>query len=324
MINIDDCWMTHERDEHGKLQADPDRFPHGIKWIADYAHAKGIKLGIYNDYGKKTCGGYPGSEGHLLDDARTFAEWEIDYLKMDGCYGDPLDRNDGYPAMTRFLNETGRKIVYSCSWPAFSPDMDFSKLPPNCNLWRNFYDIKANWGNLRWVMDKFGNETHWANYAGPGHWNDADMILVGLKGGKLTREEEKTHFAIWSILASPLIMSNDLREISPQAVEILRNKEIIAVDQDPLGRAGIRLTPFEELLAIWSRPLANGDVAVALLNQDDVITDIKLDFKMIGTCMKYSIRDLYEHEELGVFEESYTGKSIPIHGVQMLRLTPIA
>ena len=191
MINIDDCWMTHDRDANGKLYPDPQRFPHGIKYLADYAHSKGVKLGIYNDYGKHTCGGYTGSEGYLLDDARTFAEWEVDYLKMDGCYSELLDQHDAYPAMARFLNETGRKIVYSCSWPAYDLDMDYAPLPPNCNLWRNWDDIECNWRSIKSIMDKFGNNTKWAEYAGPGHWNDADMIVAGLKGGTLTEDESK-------------------------------------------------------------------------------------------------------------------------------------
>ena len=324
MVNIDDCWMTHDRDANGRLYPDPERFPHGIKWLADYAHSKGVKLGIYNDYGTKTCGGYTGSEGHLLEDAKTFAEWEVDYLKMDGCYSELLDQSDAYPAMTRFLNGTGRKIVYSCSWPAYDADMDYAKLPPNCNLWRNWGDIRCEWNTIKKIMDKFGNETKWAEYAGPGHWNDADMIVAGLKGGSLTEDESKSHFAIWSILASPLIMSNDLRELPEWAVKILRNKEIIAVDQDVMGKQGIRITPFEETRSVWARPLANGDVAVALHNHGEEVVDIPLDFKIIGNKMKYSLRDLYEHEELGEFEGRYVAKSVPVHGVQMLRLTPIA
>ena len=322
MINIDDCWMTHDRDANGKLYPDPQRFPHGIKYLADYAHSKGVKLGIYNDYGKHTCGGYTGSEGYLLDDARTFAEWEVDYLKMDGCYSELLDQHDAYPAMARFLNETGRKIVYSCSWPAYDLDMDYAPLPPNCNLWRNWDDIECNWRSIKSIMDKFGNNTKWAEYAGPGHWNDADMIVAGLKGGTLTEDESKSHFAVWSILASPLIMSNDLRELPAWAVKILRNKEIIAVDQDVMGKQGIRVTPFEEQRSVWARPLANGDIAVALHNHGDEVVDIPLDFAIVGTASKYSIRDLYEHEELGVFTDSYVAKQVPVHGVQMLRMTP--
>ena len=173
-------------------------------------------------------------------------------------------------------------------------------------------------------MDKFGNNTKWAEYAGPGHWNDADMIVAGLKGGTLTEDESKSHFAVWSILASPLIMSNDLRELPAWAVKILRNKEIIAVDQDVMGKQGIRVTPFEEQRSVWARPLANGDIAVALHNHGDEVVDIPLDFAIVGTANKYSIRDLYEHEELGVFTDSYVAKQVPVHGVQMLRMTPIA
>ena len=140
----------------------------------------------------------------------------------------------------------------------------------------------------------------------------------------MTEDESKSHFAIWSILASPLIMSNDLRELPEWAVKILRNKEIIAVDQDVMGKQGIRITPFEETRSVWARPLANGDVAVALHNHGEEVVDIPLDFKIIGNKMKYSLRDLYEHEELGEFESRYVAKSVPVHGVQMLRLTPIA
>ena len=324
MINIDDCWMTHDRDEKGRLYPDPERFPHGMKWLADYAHSKGVKLGIYNDYGTHTCGGYTGSEGYLLEDARTFAEWEVDYLKMDGCYSQLLDQHDGYPAMARFLNETGRKIVYSCSWPAYDQEMDYSLLPPNCNLWRNWYDIQSHWHSIKNIIEKFGNETRWADYAGPGHWNDADMIVVGLRGGDLTIDESKSHFALWSILASPLIMSNDLREFPDWARRIVQNKEIIAVDQDVMGKQGIRYTPYEENRQIWARPLANGDWAVALHNHGEEVVDIPFDFKLLGKTSRYAIRDLYEHKDLGEFENTFVAEKVPVHGVQMLRITPIA
>ena len=243
---------------------------------------------------------------------------------MDGCYSELLDQSDAYPAMTRFLNETGRKIVYSFSWPAYDMEMDYAPLPPFCNLWRIWDDIECIWLSIKCIMDKFGNETKWAEYAGPGHWNEADMIVAGLKGGSLTEDESKSHFAIWSILASPLIMSNDHRALPEWAVKILRNKEIIAVDQDVMGKQGIRITPFEETRSVWARPLANGDVAVALHNHGEEVVDIPLDFKIIGNKMKYSLRDLYEHEELGEFESRYVAMSVPVHGVQMLRLTPIA
>ena len=150
------------------------------------------------------------------------------------------------------------------------------------------------------------------------------MIVVGLKGGTLTEDESKSHFAIWSILASPLIMSNDLRELPDWAKRIVQNKEIIAVDQDVMGKQGVRITPFEEVRSIWARPLANGDLAVALHNHGEEVVDIRLDFSIFGKGRKFSIRDLYKHEELGVFEGEYVAQSVPIHGVEMLRLTPVA
>ena len=310
MINIDDCWMTHDRDENGRLYPDPERFPHGIKWLADYAHSKGVKLGIYNDYGTKTCGGYMGSEGYLMLDAKTFAEWEVDYLKMDGCYSQLIDQADAYPAMTRFLNETGRKIVYSCSWPAYDMEMDYAPLPPNCNLWRNWDDIECNWRSIKSIMDKFGNETKWAEYAGPGHWNDADMIVAGLKGGSLTEDESKSHFAIWSILASPLIMSNDLRELPDWAVKILRNKEIIAVDQDPLVSPPEIRDRGNGVLE-YSKRLADGSTAIALFNRSDDRRSCLLDEACRG-------RELWSGEERELCGELMV---LP-HSVQLYRTLP--
>lgn len=262
-----------------------------------------------------------GSEGHLLTDAKTFAEWEVDMLKMDGCNSEVLDQSDAYPAMTHFLNATGRQMLYACSWPCYDQAMDYSLLPPHCNMWRNWWDVRSTWPNIRRIMDKWGNETRWAQYAGPGHWNDADMIVVGMKGTEMNEEESKTQFAIWCMLGSPLFMSNDLRELPEWARKILTNKEIILIDQDPLGKVATRRTPYEENGVVWSRPLANGDVAVALMNRGDEVRDIELPFQMIGSAKAYSIRDLYLHEELGVFEGKFVGKKIPAHGTMMLRLS---
>ena len=264
-----------------------------------------------------------GSEGHLYTDAMTFAEWEVDMLKMDGCNSEVLDQSDGYPAMTRFLNETGRQILYACSWPCYDQSMDYALLPPNCNMWRNWWDVRSTWPNIRRIMDKWGNETRWAKYAGPGHWNDADMIVVGMKGTEMNEEESKTQFAIWSMLGSPLFMSNDLRELPEWARRILTNKEIIQIDQAPLGRVATRLTPFGEDGVIWSRPLANGDVAVALMNRGDEVRDIVLPFKLLGSGRVYAARDLYLHEDLGEFTDEFVGKKIAPHGTVILRMTPL-
>lgn len=322
-INIDDCWLDTKRDSEGRLQPDKSRFPNGIKWLAEYAHKKGVKLGIYNDYGTKTCEGYPGSEGYLDLDARTFAEWDIDMLKMDGCYSNTLDMNDAYPAMSHFLNSTGRQIMFQCSWPAYDQDMDYTPLPPSCNLWRNYGDIRATWASIKDIMNVWADhQDKWAKYAGPGHWNDPDMIVVGMDGGSLTEDESKTQFAIWSILAAPLLMTGDLRVMPQWAKDILMNEEVIAVDQDKLGKQGLRITPKSVDQTVWVRELANGDYAVALMNRGDTTTNIMARFSDFSSVKKFAVRDLYLRKDLGVFTNFYSGDDIPKHGVVMLRLTP--
>lgn len=322
-VNIDDCWMGKGRDVNGELYPDQSRFPHNITWLSRYAHSRGVKLGIYNDYGTLTCGGYTGSEGYLRIDAETFAKWEVDMLKMDGCNSELLNQRDGYPAMSYFLNRTGRPIMYSCSWPAYDSEMDYSPLPEFCNLWRNYGDITSTWPVVLAVINKWGNTPEWAKYAGPGHWNDPDQLMIGLKGGKITQIEAETQMAIWSIVAAPLIMSNDLREIEDWAKEILQNKEVIAVDQDVLGIQGFRLTDKDEDKQIWYRQLSNDNWAVALFNRGESPVDITVAFKDFqNKASSFKLRDLYQKKDLGTFQDTYTGSKIPAHGVVFLRLSP--
>lgn len=285
-VSIDDCWeqMSPPRDAQGRLAPDPSRFPSGFKALADYMHAKNVSFGIYSDMGTKTCGGRPGSENHEQIDATTFAEWGVDYLKLDGCNNHaPDDFAHGYPKMGHALQASGRDIVYSCSWPAYLGGDETKKpfdkmIAAGCNLWRNWDDIQGNWRSLSSIID------HWGDYgptlqatAGPdgpygGHWHDADMLLIGeheaggLPGVSL--EEGKTQFGMWAMMAAPLIMGNDLRAVPDDAKAILLNEEVIAVDQDPLGQMGLRMTP-KGTTEVWARNLSNGDVAVALLNKGD-------------------------------------------------------
>jgi alpha-N-acetylgalactosaminidase len=243
-INIDDCWSAHERDSSGRLQADPKRFPHGIKYLADEIHKKGLKLGIYGDFGTKTCAGYPGSLGYLDIDAQTFADWTVDMLKLDGCNVNISLMKEGYPQMAKALNKTGRPIVFSCSWPDYERSAgekpDYQLIANNCNLWRNYRDISDSWDSVVSIIKYYGdNQNAFQPYAGPGNWNDPDMLIVGDYG--LSLDQSKAQFAIWSIFAAPLLMSVDLRNISQEFVDILSNKEIIAVDQDELGIMGRRV-----------------------------------------------------------------------------------
>ncbi|GFR91502.1 alpha-N-acetylgalactosaminidase, partial [Elysia marginata] len=179
-VNIDDCWPTKTRDTDGKLVADPDRFPSGIKALSRYMHSKGLKLGIYEDFGSKTCAGYPGSEFYMETDANTFAEWEVDSLKFDGCNSDPKDMPYGYPIMGKFLNMTGRPILFNCQWPGYLVGQgiqpNYTAIRNSCNQWRNFVDVQDNWDNVVKIIDHYGdNKDNSSVFAGPGGWNDPDM-----------------------------------------------------------------------------------------------------------------------------------------------------
>ncbi|KAF2882127.1 hypothetical protein ILUMI_24049 [Ignelater luminosus] len=239
-IIVDDCWMSKHRDKEGRLQSDPIRFPSGIKALADYVHSKGLKFGLYEDYGNYTCKGYPGILGHLETDAKTFAEWDVDYVKLDGCYSDYNKLEEGYAEFGRLLNKTGRPMVYSCSWPAYQEPLG---IHVSKDTWSNVTNI------LRWFSK---NQNRIAAYAGPGHWNDPDMLIIG--NYALSYEQSKAQMAIWAILAAPLIMSNDLRNIEPKFKEILLNKDIIAINQDPLGIQGLLVKTVKNI-DIWIKPI---------------------------------------------------------------------
>ncbi|XP_070317904.1 alpha-galactosidase A isoform X3 [Odocoileus virginianus] len=243
-ICIDDCWMAPERDSKGRLQADPKRFPGGIRRLANYVHSKGLKLGIYADVGNKTCAGFPGSFGYYDIDAQTFADWGVDLLKFDGCYCDSIQHlAEGYKQMSLALNRTGRSIVYSCEWPLymwpiFKPN--YTEIREYCNHWRNFADIYDSWQSIRNTLDwTSSNQKIIVPVAGPGGWNDPDMLVIGNFG--LSRDQQITQMALWAIMAAPLLMSNDLRHISPEAKALLQDKDVIAINQDRLGRQGYRL-----------------------------------------------------------------------------------
>jgi len=229
-INLDDCWLASTRDAQGNLQPDPVRFPHGIKYLVDSIHSLGLKFGIYEDTGLKTCGGWPGSEGYYQQDAQLYAKWGVDYVKLDGCYSDPNDMKKIYTDNGYFLNQTGRPMVYSCSWPAYATSpIDWIYVGSICNLWREYDDIRDTWASWTDILD-YQAKANLSRWAGPGHFNDPDMLEVG-NGGQ-TFSEYKAHFSLWAILAAPLIMGNDLRNMTQETLEILSNAEVIAVDQD--------------------------------------------------------------------------------------------
>ncbi|XP_059619087.1 alpha-N-acetylgalactosaminidase-like isoform X2 [Phlebotomus argentipes] len=310
-INVDDCWLEKSRGVHGELLADRRRFPRGMKALSEYIHARGLKFGIYQDFGNYTCAGYPGILGYLGQDAQQFADWEVDYVKLDGCYSLPTDMDHGYPEFGRYLNATGRAMVYSCSWPVYqiyagiAPN--FSSIIEHCNLWRNYDDIQDSWASLETIIDYYGNnQDAIVPNAGPGHWNDPDMLIIGNFG--LSYEQSKTQFALWAIMAAPLLMSVDLRTIRPEFKAILQNRKIIAVDQDPLGIQGRRIYKHKGI-EIWSRPITPiyhtyYSYAVAFVNRrtDGTPSDVAVTLRELGLVSPsgYRVEDLYEEVDYGV------------------------
>ncbi|XP_067859858.1 alpha-N-acetylgalactosaminidase-like [Heptranchias perlo] len=324
-INIDDCWSAMVRDVNGKIQPDPERFPSGIKALADYVHSKGLKLGIYGDLGNSTCGGYLGTTLETVDtDAKTFAEWEIDMLKFDGCNSNSSEKAIGYPKMSHALNATGRPIVYSCSWPAYEdglpPKVNYSQVAELCNLWRNYDDIDDSWKAVLGIIDWFGdNQKVLQTAAGPGGWNDPDMLIVGDFG--LNYDQCKVQLALWAMLAAPFFMSNDLRTISDDAKTLLQNKLLIHIDQDHLGLQGVRIEKDKDF-QVWKRILTDGQFAVAYLYTATYglarSFTLNLPLLYIVDCkLGYNIYDVFDKKLVGFFtsNETYSFKVNPTGAV---------
>ncbi|MBN2440051.1 MAG: alpha-galactosidase [Spirochaetales bacterium] len=316
-LNLDDMWMDDKgRDSSGNLIGDLDRFPGGIKALADYCHDRGLKLGLYGDRGTATCCNVPesGSQGYETRDANTFASWGIDYLKYDSCNASQ-DMQTNYTAMSNALASSGRPIVFSiCAW-YFAGDwmMDVG------NLWRTTGDITDNFNSFLGIINT--NEPLYPK-AGPGHWNDPDMLEVG--NGGCTYEEYKSHFSIWCMMAAPLIAGNDIRSMSAETTSILCNSELIAIDQDPAGIQG-HIVSDQGDLEVWVKPLgsANGtDKAVALFNRSASTATITALWGDIGLSGSASVRDLWVHSDLGSFNASYSA-SVQAHGVKVLRITTV-
>jgi alpha-galactosidase len=290
---------------------DPKTFPNGIKPLADYVHSKGLKLGIYSDRGRLTCQGRAGSYGFEAIDAKDFADRGVDYLKYDNCNPPFLSSQaGGYQKMGDALTTTGRPIVFSiCAW-GFQDWM-----PETGNLWRTGGDISDSWDSMVGIID---NNEQWASYCHAGAWNDPDMLEVG--NGKMTDTEYRTHFGMWAIMAAPLIAGNDVRDMSKATREILLNKEIIAVDQDPLGFQGIRVWEGNGC-GVYSKVILGAGVrAVALLNRSSSSASVTAKWADLGIPSGAAdVRDLWTHEDLGSFNDSYSAL-VPSHGVVMLKV----
>lgn len=301
---VDDCWASHQRKPDGSLQADPVRFPRGMKAVADYVHSRGLKFGIYGDIGTKTCGGFPGQKLHMKQDAETFASWGVDYVKLDGCYSDPKKFVPDYVAFGAHLNGTGRPMVYSCSWPAYqccSIQIDSATLKKTCNLWRIFGDIQDSWASVKSIIGRYAaNPQNFSTWAGPGHWNDPDMLIIGNFG--LSPVEERAQMGMWAMFAAPLIMSVDLRTIRNESRAILQNPSLIAINQDPLGREA-RLIQNQNGISIWNRQLSHGAYAVACLGTGEGGSVSKLTYKLSQLGVegggRYNLFEAFTGEFLG-------------------------
>jgi alpha-galactosidase len=331
---IDDCWHG-QRDSLGFIHPDPDRFPSGMKALADYIHGRGLKFGIYSCAGIQTCGGRPGSRGHEYQDALTYARWGVDYLKYDWCNTGKMDAAEAYTTMRDALYAAGRPVVFSlCEWGNNKPWLWGAEVG---HLWRTTGDIHDCWD----CDINYGTWTSWGmlsivdmqkdlrQYAGPGHWNDPDMMEVG--NGGMTATEDKAHFTLWCMLAAPLMAGNDLRNMSPETVRILTRREVIAVDQDSLGVQGFRFMKSGDL-EVWVKPLMGGDLAFCFFNRggtprkveydwkadavNDGVSHTFVDFKK--TEMK--LRDLWAGRDAGTTAVPFRTILAP-HDVVLLRLT---
>ncbi len=332
---LDDGWMTMQRDSAGELVADPQKFPHGMKALADYVHAKGLKFGLYNCAGTKTCAGYPGTRGHEYQDSRYYASLTIDYLKFDWCNSEGLNAKDAYALMSQAIRRAGRPLVFSlCEWGQNRP---WEWAAPLGQLWRTTGDINncfegtinhGSWSALC-AMKIVDLQDSLRRFAGPGHWNDPDMLEVG---NGMTTHEDRAHFSMWCMLAAPLIAGNDVRHMSSETKQILTNKEAIAVDQDPLGIEGFKYRA-QDSLETWFKPMAGGVWAVCFLNRSSQTRKIVFDWKhepvvdnltgrqLSTNSQSYRLRDIWLHRDKGT-TSAPLGAEVPAHDVMMMTLTP--
>jgi len=321
-INIDDTWEG-KRDANGVIQTN-SKFP-DMKALADFVHSKGLKLGIYSSPGAQTCAHYEGSLGHELQDAQTYAAWGIDYLKYDLCgLRDQMklapDHEaahkimlDAYVKMRDALRSTGRPIVYSLCQYGDDAVWEWGTTVGG-NLWRTTGDISDRYSSMAEIG--FG-QAGLARFAGPAHWNDPDMLEVG--NGGMNTEEYRTHMSLWAILAAPLLAGNDLSTMTPETVGLLTNREVIAVDQDPAGKQGDRVSA-EGPIEIWARELSDGSKAVGIFNRHDSPLKAHVDFRSMGFTGSVKARDLWTKKDLGSISSPYA-VDIPRHGVVFLKVS---
>ncbi|MEV6640332.1 NPCBM/NEW2 domain-containing protein [Amycolatopsis sp. NPDC051371] len=315
-VNIDDCWAEQNRTADGKLEASHARFPSGIKALADYVHDRGLKLGIYTSAGTLTCQKtMPGGLDHEDVDAQTFADWGVDYLKYDNCNNQDRPAIERYTKMGEAIKKTGRPILYAlCEWGQNQPWL-WGK-DAGAQLWRTTGDISDSWSSMTGILDK---QVPLAGYAGPGGWNDPDMLEVG--NGKMTTTEYQAHFALWALMNAPLLAGNDLRSMSDTTKKILENKDIVALDQDWAGKQGYKLRDDGDT-EVWTKPMSDGSAAVVLFNRGLTAAPMSATTAELGLgkARDYRVRDLWtgaETESTGTLRAS-----VPSHGAAVFRVWP--
>jgi alpha-galactosidase len=333
-VNIDDFWQAPQRDAQGNILPDPKRFPSGIKALADYVHSKGLKLGVYSDAGTNTCGGRPGSLGHEVQDAQTYASLGVDYLKYDWCNVGGLQAPAAYKKMSDALRASGRPILFSlCEWGTSKP---WTWARGIGQSWRTTGDIFAKFDGLithtaEWkeygVLQILDLQEGLRQYAGPGHWNDPDMLEVG---NGMTENEDRAHFTLWCFLDAPLISGNDLRHMAPETLSILTDRDLIAVNQDPLGIEALKYS-LHDGVEIFFKPLQHGAWAMCVLNRNLEPRQVGFDWKNEAVSddisnrqakfdtITYRVRDLWKKQDLGTTATPLSAE-VPGHDVLALRL----
>jgi len=313
-VVVDDGWMAPQRDRDGELVADPARFPRGIAAVADRVHALGLGFGIYTDAGTNTCMGLPASLGYEFRDARRFAEWGVDYLKVDWCHTSGMGPRTLYAKWAMAVHATRRPIVLSiCEWGRARPWEWAGSIG---HLWRTTWDIQPDWPSVMAILDR---QADLHRFSGPDHWNDPDMLEVG--NGELTIDESRAHFALWAILAAPLMAGNDLRDMPDEVRGAITAPEIIAIDQDPLGRQGRRVQS-KDACEVWLRELAGGSRVVAALNRGTASREIAVTFGELGIDdRRVRVRDLWERADRSTAAGEILADTAP-HSATVLRLVP--
>ena len=322
-VNIDDCWQAPQRDREGRLQADPGRFPGGIRALADYVHARGLKLGLYATPGSRTCAniwdGYPGklgSLGHEREDARDFAGWGVDYLKYDWCRADEdgLQAEAAFARMRDALRATGRPVFYSIHR---EPQLPVDAWRPRiANAWRTTPDIRPDWGT---VMRNLDMQAGLEKFSSPGHWNDPDMLEVG--NGALTAEESRAHFSLWALLNSPLLLGNDLAKMSEETLRVVGNREVIAINRDWAGIQGHKLRDDGDL-EVWGKPLSDSGFAVILLNRGETPARLSVSARELDRAARAMLRAKNLWSGASVEVVGRLQAEVARHGVVMYRLAP--